>query len=113
MSLTESVRTCLSKYVTFQGRAERSEYWWFVLAYVIAIIVATVIDNAIIGQPILTTIVSLGSILPLLAVTVRRLHDTDRSGWWIFLGFVPLIGAILLLVWYASAGTDGPNRFDV
>ena len=113
MSFTESVQTCLSKYVVFQGRAVRSEYWWFVLAYFLAYIVAVVVDNAILGHPILTTIVSLGSILPLLSAQVRRLHDTDRSGWWILLAFVPLIGAIVLLIWFCSAGTDGPNRFDV
>jgi uncharacterized membrane protein YhaH (DUF805 family) len=63
------------------------------------------------GMPILGYIYTLGFILPYLAVTVRRLHDLDKSGWWWLIGFIPLVGAIILLVWFCQRGTVGPNRF--
>jgi uncharacterized membrane protein YhaH (DUF805 family) len=111
MSFADAVRTCLSKYVDFQGRAMRSEYWWFVLFTIIVEIVTTVIDRGVLGYPVLYTIAALGLILPSLAVAVRRLHDTDRSGWWLLISLIPLIGAILLIVWFCTKGSVGQNRF--
>jgi len=100
MSLVDAVRSGLSKYATFEGRALRSEYWYFVLALILATVVAEILD----------AIVALGTIVPSIAVACRRLHDTDRSGWWQLITFVPLIGTIVLIVWLASQGT-GDNRF--
>jgi uncharacterized membrane protein YhaH (DUF805 family) len=111
MSFADAVRTCLSKYVDFQGRAMRSEYWWFVLFTIIVEIVTTVIDKGVLGYPVLYTIAALGLILPSLAVAVRRLHDTDRSGWWLLISLIPLIGAILLIVWFCTKGSVSQNRF--
>jgi uncharacterized membrane protein YhaH (DUF805 family) len=111
MSFTDAIQSGFSNYANFQGRALRSEYWFYVLGVFLASLVATLIDRLVLGYPVLGTIVSLGTIIPSLAVAARRLHDTDRSGWWQLLLFVPLIGAIVLIVWYATAGTPGSNRF--
>ncbi|MBV8840515.1 MAG: DUF805 domain-containing protein [Alphaproteobacteria bacterium] len=111
MSFGEAIASGFSNYVGFSGRAPRSEFWYWVLFVVILTIVAGIIDNAIIGMPIVGTIVSLGLLLPGIAVSVRRLHDIDRTGWWILISLVPLVGAILLLIWYCSKGTPGPNTY--
>jgi uncharacterized membrane protein YhaH (DUF805 family) len=89
----------------------RSEFWWFALFNIIVQVVTTFIDHGVINYPILSTIATLALILPGIAVSVRRLHDTDRSGWWLLIGLIPLIGAILLLVWYCTKGSVGQNRF--
>ena len=111
-----AVRTCLSKYATFSGRAARPEFWWFYLFSMIVITVATVIDTAILaegmgGVPILSSLATLALLLPQLAVFVRRLHDTDRSGWNYFFILIPFVGIILLIVWLCKPGTPGANRF--
>jgi uncharacterized membrane protein YhaH (DUF805 family) len=111
MSFTDAVQSCLSQYATFTGRARQSEYWYFALAILLASVAADIIDSFVIRHAVLQTIVSLGTFLPSVAVACRRLHDTDRSGWWQFLICIPLIGAIILIVWLASRGTEGHNRF--
>lgn len=111
MGSVESVQTCLRKYVDFSGRASRPEYWWFFLFFIIAAAVAITLDGAFRTYPLLYVVVLLGLFLPSLAAQVRRLHDTDRSGWWVLLAFIPLIGTIWVLVLLASPGTAGPNRF--
>ncbi|RYH08811.1 DUF805 domain-containing protein [Tropicimonas sp. IMCC6043] len=129
MGFAEAVKTCLSKYVTFSGRAQRSEFWWFVLfAYGFGI-VFSIVDLSLFGETTtiatdgtasvssetdfapFTSIFGLAVVLPYISVSVRRLHDTDRSGWWYWLGLIPLIGVIVLIVWFATKGTAGPNRF--
>lgn len=104
MKFQESLQTCLKKYATFEGRASRPEYWWFVLAVVVAALVIGRISS------VLESLLYLAAMLPSVAAGVRRLHDTDRSGWWILLGFIPLAN-IVLLVWLASKGTEGSNQF--
>ena len=111
MGFQSAITTCLNKYVGFQGRAMRSEYWYFVLFIIIVDIVTYGIDAAILGRPILYSIAALALLLPSLAVSVRRLHDIDRSGWWLLISLVPLIGAILLIVWFCTKGSLGANRF--
>lgn len=107
----------LKNYVGFSGRSRRKEYWMFTLFNVIAAIIAMVLDN-VLGLASATTgygpiygLYFLAVLLPSLAVAIRRLHDTDRSGWWLLLGLIPLIGAIILIVWMATDGTVGDNRF--
>ena len=106
----------MRRYVDFSGRSSRSEFWFFVLFYFIIAIIATVIDAVVLGSQmaqgvgILSGIVLLVHLIPSIAVSVRRLHDTDRSGWWILICFVPLIGTIWLIVLYCMEST-GPNRF--
>ncbi|MEU4109686.1 MULTISPECIES: DUF805 domain-containing protein [unclassified Streptomyces] len=100
----------LKKYAVFSGRARRQEYWMFTLFSLIISIVLTILDSALdIG--FLSTIYGLAVLLPSLAVTVRRLHDTSRSGWWILITLIPLVGAIILIVFLASEGKPEANEY--
>jgi uncharacterized membrane protein YhaH (DUF805 family) len=110
MSMPDAVRSVLTQYATFTGRARRSEYWWFGLANLLASIVASVIDQAM-GSVIFGLIVGLGLLIPSLAVGVRRLHDTGRSGWWLLIAFVPLVGAIVLIVFFCTDSQQGTNQY--
>jgi len=110
MDFVTAVKTCFSKFATFEGRAARSEYWFFALFLALASAVLTVVDIAL-GIEVLSLIFSLITLIPSIAVSVRRLHDTNRSGWWYLLIFIPLIGLIVLLIWFCTRGTAGPNRF--
>ncbi|MFI9117136.1 DUF805 domain-containing protein [Streptomyces venezuelae] len=99
----------LKKYVVFNGRARRKEFWMFELINVIISIVLTVVDLSL-DMQLLSTIYSLAIFLPSLAVTVRRLHDTGRSGWWVLIGLVPLVGFIVLLVFACTEGDQHENE---
>lgn len=100
----------LRQYVDFAGRARRKEYWMFTLVSVIISLVLAILDNVLrIG--ILGLVYSLAVLLPSLAVGVRRLHDTGRSGWWLLLSLIPLIGAIVLVVFFATEGERQPNAY--
>ena len=107
----------LTKYADFSDRAPRAEYWWFYLLSIVAYIVSTIVDSVIgtggaLGPyGILSMVVMLGLLIPSLAAGVRRLHDTDRSGWWLLIVFIPLVGAIVLLIFFVLEGTKGDNRF--
>jgi uncharacterized membrane protein YhaH (DUF805 family) len=119
MGFAEAIRTCLGKYVDFSGRARRSEYWFFQLFVALVIIVPVVLAflTGIIGAQgmyilaLLWGLAVLALLLPILAVSVRRLHDTNSSGWWYLISFVPYIGGFIMLVWYWQRGTAGENRF--
>lgn len=117
LSLGEAVSSVFSKYATFTGRARRSEYWWFCLFYAVVLIAAMILDNAMglnfdysFYGPIYS-IVGLAFFIPSLAVTIRRLHDIGKSGWNILWGIIPIIGAIILLVWAVTDSQVGPNRY--
>lgn len=110
-----------ARYFDFNGRAARSEFWLFVLWCAIASSVAMVVDYGALGWsehagehgmygPI-TDLVILFNLIPSISVTVRRLHDKDKSGWLYFLSLIPIVGAIILLIWFCQAGTLGANRF--
>jgi uncharacterized membrane protein YhaH (DUF805 family) len=105
----EAISDGFSKYAQFSGRSSRSAYWWFVLFYVLVFIAASIIDAAINTQ-VLAVLAVLALFLPSLAVLVRRLHDTDRSGWWVFISFVPFIGYIVLIV-FACTDSSPTNRW--
>jgi uncharacterized membrane protein YhaH (DUF805 family) len=100
----------LKKYAVFSGRARRSEYWYFFLFYTILYAVFLGVGIAI-KVPALVAIVALGLLLPAWGVSVRRLHDTGKSGWMILLGIIPLVGAIILLVFYCSDSEQGENKY--
>lgn len=100
MDPVTSVTTCLSKYATFSGRASRPEFWWFTLAASVLYLVLAFVP----GGEALSTVASLVLLLPTLAVGARRLHDTGRSGWWQLLAFIPFVGIVVLIVFWASAG---------
>ncbi len=103
----------LKNYAGFSGRARRTEYWMFALFHLIAVIVLTVLDRLIFqdGPGFLALAYVLLTVIPALAVTVRRLHDTGRSGWWYLISLVPLVGGIVLLVFTVSEGNTGPNAY--
>ena len=119
MDFLTAVRTCFSKYATFSGRARRSEYWWFVLFNILANLALNVVDAALFGfghgmmtgQAMLpfSSIYSLAVFLPSLAVGARRLHDIGRSGWWLLIWLIPVIGWVILIWWLATKGDEGPN----
>ncbi|MCG3861732.1 DUF805 domain-containing protein [Psychrobacter sp. Sarcosine-02u-2] len=94
----------LRNYANFSGRARRKEYWYFVLVQMGLVIIAMILDAIIFNSEIglFYIVVALGLFLPGLAVTIRRLHDTSRSGWWFLISILPLIGSIILLVFLAS-----------
>ncbi|MGF0171035.1 DUF805 domain-containing protein [Streptomyces sp. Marseille-Q5077] len=100
----------LKKYAVFSGRARRKEYWMFTLFYLIFEIVLMAVGYAI-DFPALVGIFVVALLLPALGVTVRRLHDTDRSGWWILIGIVPLVGFIVMLVFLCADTQPGANKF--
>jgi uncharacterized membrane protein YhaH (DUF805 family) len=106
-----------NKYATFDGRARRSEYWYFVLFYILILFALTLVDSLVgtlneeAGIGLFSGLFALGTMVPGLAVTVRRLHDTNRSGWWVLIGIIPIIGDIALLVFAAQDSQPGANRF--
>jgi uncharacterized membrane protein YhaH (DUF805 family) len=127
MTFVEAIKAGLSKYVTWQGRASRSEFWFFFLFAFLSMIVATIIDGILgttfkvvnpmtglqqsAGYGYVYALVGLALFLPNLSVAVRRLHDTGRSGWWYWIVLIPLVGIILLIVWWATQGTTGSNEY--
>lgn len=127
MNFAEATRSCLTQYASFRGRAARSEFWFFVLFVLICATVASVLDNLLgtnfhrispfTGQLVTSpygfvySIVLLALLLPNISVQVRRLHDTGRSGWWCWLALIPIIGGIILLIWFCSRGSPGENDY--
>lgn len=104
-------------YANFEGRARRKEYWMFMLFYIIAILVLSFVDGLLgmysveTGFGLLSGIFTLVSLVPSIAIAARRLHDTNRSGWWQLIVIIPLIGAIVLFVFYVLDSNPGENRF--
>ena len=115
MDLSTAVKTCFRKYVVWQGRAARSEYWYFQLFGVFFTVPLTLLGLAIPSMAdffeILANLFALALFLPSLSALVRRLHDTDRSGWWFWLAFLPVVGIVILIVWLCQKGTTGDNRY--
>lgn len=114
----------LRKYATFGGRARRAEYWWFALFYGLILIAATVLDVAVLGQSapedapfgppgigLAGSLAVFAFLIPSIAVSIRRMHDLDRSGWWVLVGLTPIIGSIILLIWFCTRGTQGANAY--
>ena len=111
MNFGQAIASGFKKYVDFTGRAARSEFWYWTLFGVLAQIVGAIIDSAL-GSPVspVQSLVGVVLLLPGLAVSARRLHDLDRTAWWLLLIFTG-IGIILLIIWDCMRGTRGPNRF--
>jgi uncharacterized membrane protein YhaH (DUF805 family) len=115
MNFWQAVRSGFANYVTFQGRAIRSEYWFWVLFTVLGGLVTETLDAGIFTAQIpaaspLNGIFDLITFLPSLALSVRRLHDIDRTGWWVLIAF-SVIGIFVLIYWACKEGTPGSNRF--
>lgn len=114
MGFGGAIKTVFSKYATFKGRARRPEYWWWYLFYFLVLLGLQIVDGVIAyagGPPLFSVLGILALFVPTIAVATRRLHDTDRSGWMQLIVLIPLVGAIILIVFLCQRGTDGPNRF--
>lgn len=112
VSFGDAVKRALTvNYCNFDGRSSRSEYWW----YALAIFILSFVINLIFGQSnagmIVSGIVSLALLLPGLGLAVRRLHDIGKSGWWIFINLIPLVGWIIFIVWMAKESDMVPNQY--
>jgi len=105
MTFAESIQTCFSKYADFNGRARRSEYWWFFLFIVLVSLALAMVSDIVSG------LFSLGILLPSIAAAARRLHDTNRSGWWQLIALIPVIGGIVLIVFLAQEGVAEANQY--
>lgn len=96
----QSIKLYFQNYVNFEGRARRAEYWWpCLLSFILSFI------------PYINIIAGLGMIIPSIAVGVRRLHDTNRSGWFLLLGLIPIVGTIILIIWFCQEGNRGSNQY--
>jgi uncharacterized membrane protein YhaH (DUF805 family) len=104
MNFVEAIQHCFGSYATFSGRASRSEYWWWTLFVVLATVGGAMVSDVLSG------LVSLATLLPYLAVAARRLHDMGKSGWWQLVGFIPLLGWIVMIYWLVQPSEDA-NRF--
>ncbi len=117
MNFRIAIIKCFMLYAIFSGRAKRAEFWWFFLFCMIVGLMGSVIDAtlgldaAIGGNGVFTTLIQLATFLPSIAVGSRRLHDTNRSGWWQLLWIVVFIGWIPLIIWLASTSKNENNRF--
>jgi uncharacterized membrane protein YhaH (DUF805 family) len=123
--MVAAVKSVLGQYANFSGRARRSEFWMFYLAFFLVLMIVGLVigipvtiaasgsDSAgpIMILPILMGLIGLASIIPILAVIVRRLHDQGKPGYWYFVTFIPMVGAIWLLVLLCTDGTPGPNQY--
>jgi len=103
----------LERYAQFTGRSRRAEFWWFALANVVISVVLNILVSIASIFVVLSIIYWLGTLIPGLAVGIRRLHDTDKSGWWILIALVPLVGAIVLIVFFATDGKPESNQYGV
>ena len=117
MSFSDAVRSGFNNYANFAGRALRSEFWYWVLFGIGVSIVANIVDG-ILGTGstmgatgIVGSLAGLALLVPNIAVGIRRLHDIDKSGWWILVGLIPVLGWIYLIYLYVQPGTSGANRF--
>lgn len=110
VDLKEAITRFFQNYINFEGRSNRGEFWkaWLV-CFIVSIITAAL--DAAIGLPVTNAIWSLAVLVPSIAIGARRLHDINKSGWWLLLSFIPLIGAIILIVWFAKKPDPQPNRF--
>ncbi len=101
----------IQKYAVFDGRARRKEYWMFILFHIIIVIVISIIEGAFGSPGVLSTLYGLAVLLPGIGVSIRRLHDTGRTGWWMLIGLIPILGAIVLLVFMVQDGEPGENQY--
>ena len=124
-NMSDAVRSVKLNFTNFSGRASRSDFWWWLLAYFLALLALGLVDNLIVGpalgfesgdenarQP-LSMLFALILLIPNFALDVRRLHDIDKSGWWLLLAILPFIGLLVLIYWFVQPGTAGTNRFGI
>lgn len=123
MTIVEAIKSGYANYANFSGRSARSAYWWWALFQIVVAIAIAMVEGGGSGAMgggsasfaynpgIVGLIWSLGNLIPGIAVSVRRMHDLDKSGWMLLIALIPLIGGLLLLYWFCQRGTAGDNRF--
>jgi uncharacterized membrane protein YhaH (DUF805 family) len=111
MSFTEAIQSCFSNYANFNGRARRSEYWYFILFSFIVNVILVLLGRASNVFSYLGSIVTLAMFIPNLAVSIRRLHDIGKSGWYYLISFIPLVGTIIMIVWFCQDSVPGTNMY--
>jgi len=120
MNFGEAIRSVFSQFATFAGRAQRSEYWYWALFQVLVMVGWMLVGGFIFSSggsdlPVMgmaaMMVFLIATIIPTIAVAVRRMHDMDRAGWWVLVGLAPYIGGLVLFVWFMFPGTQGSNRF--
>jgi uncharacterized membrane protein YhaH (DUF805 family) len=111
MTFTEAIKSGFDHYVKFDGRASRPAFWWWFLFGILVGVGASIIDAALGTHGVLGALAGLALLLPGLSVSIRRLHDIDHTGWWVLIGVIPIIGFIVLLVFYLREGDAGQNKY--
>jgi uncharacterized membrane protein YhaH (DUF805 family) len=111
MTFSEAVKDGFDHYTKFDGRAARPAYWWWFLFGVLVAIGANIVDAIIGTWGVVNGLAALALFLPGLSVSIRRLHDTDHSGWWVLIGLIPIIGFIVLLIFYLRDSDPGENKY--
>lgn len=110
MDFMTAVKTCLTqRYADFNGRSGRAEFWWFFLFYILVYVGFVVLGLVVDIFAIIGALALLALLLPNLAVSIRRLHDIGKSGWWVLIGLVPIVGLIVLIYFYVQEGEPKPN----
>lgn len=115
-------RIVTTQYLDFNGRTAREPFWYYVVACIVLVIAASILDGILFGGPSLygyssyhpqplSSLLGLALLLPNLGIGARRLHDIDRSAWWLLLVLIPFVGWVVLIYWYVQPGTEGPNQF--
>ncbi|MAK81635.1 DUF805 domain-containing protein [Phenylobacterium sp.] len=112
--MIEAVRYGFANYMNFDGRTDRATFWWWVLAVFLAAIAASILDDGLAsgGVEPFTLLLTLGLFLPHLGMAIRRLHDTGRSGWWVLIGLIPLIGLLVLIFFYVQPSNPDGEKYD-
>ena len=108
MSFTDAIKSVMQKSLTREGRASRSEYWWFYLFYMLMYIITFAID---ISQGTPLSLLMLLLLPAVFCVSCRRMHDLDKSGWWMLISLIPLVGGLIVLFWLVSQGTEDSNYY--
>ena len=111
MTFTESVSVCFKKYFVFQGRASRSEYWWFQLIVAPAYLISVITESETSPISYIFLVITILTLIPAISAGVRRLHDTNKSGFYLLLGFIPFIGGLILLFFLITDGSKGKNKY--
>ena len=113
MNILNEIKTSVKEvvvknYVNFEGRASRPEYWWFILAYFIVNVILSIIPKV---GTVLSGILALALLIPSIGVAVRRLHDINKSGWWMLIALIPIVGYIIFIIWVAKPSDAGENQY--
>lgn len=114
MNFSDAIQSGFKNYAKAEGRASRSEFWFWILFSVLLSIAASTVDSALINPPVRNPFglfVNLFLCVPTICMNIRRLHDADRTGWWVLIGLIPLLGVIVLIIFGCLEGTKGANQF--